>query len=328
MDPHLLTKESLHSDKDIDKQLLDEVRKKRIASTCCICRRSLTDPESIERGIGPVCAKRFLGINVPTSFDVSDFAPIQSLMCECLSMEITNKALSKIKIEEWTTENNEVVSRRGSKLWIRSVLAPILYAGSALVGQQDEKEKMIDFCFLVCRLGYSELAFRIFESTYKINLKKKKGFIIYVGDYDPIIDAVVKQIYRGERDPKNKCWIFTGDSLILMENLFQHIKGNTAQEWLTCHIQTINIPEPEEREFKIPKGVEMLDRKNGSILIQAYNANKSFRTALKTVKGKWNLRSKGWIVAGNRRHELQNILMECFPVEDNRPDRLDELELK
>ncbi|GAA0955750.1 hypothetical protein GCM10009560_79550 [Nonomuraea longicatena] len=27
--------------------------------SCCICRRELTNPESIESGIGPVCASRF-----------------------------------------------------------------------------------------------------------------------------------------------------------------------------------------------------------------------------------------------------------------------------
>ena len=36
----------------------DEQAEVALASECCVCGKALTDPESIERGIGPECASR------------------------------------------------------------------------------------------------------------------------------------------------------------------------------------------------------------------------------------------------------------------------------
>lgn len=46
--------------KDVEERGIEAVKEiGRATGRCCVCSRLLTDPESIEAGIGPICASRF-----------------------------------------------------------------------------------------------------------------------------------------------------------------------------------------------------------------------------------------------------------------------------
>lgn len=118
------------------------------ATHCCVCRRRLTDAESVETGIGPICSKRFYDpLHTPTPEMVA--SALGHLQASDLPDTITDAVLAK-----------QAHAREACNL--------LIYWASA----HYEVREIVFKCSRVIRaFGYVKLADKLEEDRVKVSLK-------------------------------------------------------------------------------------------------------------------------------------------------------------
>ena len=130
---------------------------KVVATNCCVCHAQLTDAESVEHGIGPVCSKKYYNpVHVPTEEMVKNAL---GLLAISGLAEVLLDAFLKV------VSNDHTNARAGCNL--------LVYWASAHYKDRDEVFK----CSAIIRaLGYIELA-------DKLEIDRTVGHIDDKGDH-------------------------------------------------------------------------------------------------------------------------------------------------
>ena len=145
-----------------------------MATHCCVCRASLTDSESLNDGIGPVCSKRYYNPTHNPTDDQVKFA-LGHLSMSGLPEDIIDKFLTIVN-------NNHVNARSGCNLLIKWA--------SANYGDRD----MVFKCSAIIRaLGYTELADKLEDDRTSATVRILPGHV----------EAFISDKYSLQRDMKN-----------------------------------------------------------------------------------------------------------------------------
>jgi len=141
----------------MDSTLSHHVLAQVTASHCCVCRAHLTDAESVERGIGPVCSRRYYDpVHVPTEAQVMDTLGL---------LAVSNLPDHLIDAFLTLVNNDHTNARKASNL--------LVYWASAHYADRDEVFKC---CALIRSLGYTELA-------DKLEVDRTEAMILDKGDH-------------------------------------------------------------------------------------------------------------------------------------------------
>ena len=109
------------------------------ATHCCVCRANLTDAESVQHGIGPICSKRYYNpLHEPTDHQVKEALGL--LAVSGLPDHIIDGFVGLVN-------NNKVEARLGSNL--------LVYWASC---HYDNREEVFRCSAIIRSLGYDDLA--------------------------------------------------------------------------------------------------------------------------------------------------------------------------
>ncbi len=142
------------------------------ATHCCVCRLQLTDAESVEHGIGPICSKRYYDpVFVPTEDQVK--LALGHLAVSNLPDSVIDGCLALV-------HNNQTDARKFCNL--------IIYYASANYNNRDEVFK----CSAIIRcLGYVVLADKLeADRTSAVILDKGDVLNVFLPDQPRISNAV------------------------------------------------------------------------------------------------------------------------------------------
>lgn len=139
------------------------------ATHCCVCRTPLTDAESVEHGIGPVCSRRYYNpLHTPTEEQLQ--VALGHLAISGLDDDIIDKVLAVIG-------NDHVNARMGCNLLIKWASAH--YA---------DRDVVFKCANVIRALGYTELADKLeADRTTAIVLVGANEIEIYVPDKYQVI---------------------------------------------------------------------------------------------------------------------------------------------
>lgn len=152
----------------------------KVASSCAACGRRLTDGVSIEKGIGPVCRKKYL---------YEDAYPIDDGMKLQLAVFLTESAIPQalaVRIGEACLDDN---SRRAANLLVHAASTEGAHAA-------------IEAAHALRLLGYDVLANKVQERLSSVQIKVEGSYLIVRTPFDPAFLIEVREI-RGRR------WDFT-----------------------------------------------------------------------------------------------------------------------
>lgn len=141
----------------------DYALKARITAThCCICRKELTDAESVEHGIGPVCSRKYYDPDfLPNEKQVMN--AIGLLQASGLPEHIIDEFLSCVDNLEGAEKNN---ARKACNL--------LIYWASCRYYDRDEVFR----CSAIIRaLGYDTLADKLEIDRTAARIEEKDGFL-------------------------------------------------------------------------------------------------------------------------------------------------------
>lgn len=145
------------------------------ASHCCICRAKLTDAESVENGMGPICSKNYYSIqHEPSECQVLDTLGL--IACSNLTPHIVDAFLKLVN-------NDRVNARKGCNL--------LVYWASCNYADRDEVFKC---SALIRTLGYTALAEKLeTDRTEGIVLDKNDHLEVFLPSKQPL-DRDLKRI--------------------------------------------------------------------------------------------------------------------------------------
>jgi len=124
------------------------------ATRCCVCRAKLTDAESVEHGIGPICSKRYYNPkHQPTKDDLKNALGL--LAVSDLPDHIIDGFLSLVG-------NDHANARRACNI--------LVYWASA---HYDNREEVFKCCSIIRALGYVELAEKLETDRTVVTLLDK-----------------------------------------------------------------------------------------------------------------------------------------------------------
>jgi len=148
------------------------------ASHCCVCRAELTDAESVEHGIGPVCSKRYYNpLHKPDASQIKNALGL--LACSDLPEHIQDGFL-------------KLVNTKGGEPHANARLACnlLVYWASAHFDNRDEVFK----CSAIVRtLGYTELADKL----------EADRTVAIVREHSDHIEAFIPDKYRFRGDMRD-----------------------------------------------------------------------------------------------------------------------------
>ena len=144
----------------------------KVATHCAACGRTLTDAVSIEKGIGPVCRKKYL---------YEDAYPIDKDTAFQLTVFLTDSAIPEelaAKIGEACLDDN---SRRAANL--------LVHAAST-----EGPRAAIEATHALRLLGYEALANRAQQRLAKVHITVEGTFFIVQTPFDPLFLIEVRRI--------------------------------------------------------------------------------------------------------------------------------------
>lgn len=147
------------------------------ASNCCVCRAGLTDAESVEHGIGPVCSKRYYSpLHQPTEIQIKNALGL--LVCSFLPQHIEDGFMKLVHNTDGKPHANA-----------RVACNLLVYWASCHYDQRDEVFK----CSAIIRtLGYEELADKL----------EADRTVAIVREHDDHIEVYIPAKYRFTNDMK------------------------------------------------------------------------------------------------------------------------------
>lgn len=144
-----------------------------IASHCCVCRTPLTDAESVDSGIGPVCSRRYYNPkHVPTADQVKIALGL-----------VSNSDLPPDIILDFVSvvNNDHVNARQGCNLLIKFASA-----------NYDDRDTVFKCSAIMRSLGYHELADKLETDRTTVTVRL----------WEDKIEAYIPDHYTLERDMK------------------------------------------------------------------------------------------------------------------------------
>ena len=142
-----------------------------IATHCCVCRTPLTDAESVEHGIGPVCSKRYYSPkHAPTEDQVK--VAIGKLAVSGIPDDIIDGFLGVVN-------NDYVNARHGCNILVKWASA-----------HYSDRDVVFQCSGVIRALGYTELADKLEDDRTAATLR-------YFADH---IEAFVPELYTLDRD--------------------------------------------------------------------------------------------------------------------------------
>lgn len=131
---------------------------KIVATHCCVCRSPLTDAESIEHGIGPVCSRRYYSPrHTPTQEQVQTTMGL--LSASALPNGIVDDFLSVV-------DNTNVNARAGCNLLVKWASA-----------NYDQQKIVFECSGIIRALGYTELADKLENDRTKVTIHVNGGTV-------------------------------------------------------------------------------------------------------------------------------------------------------
>ena len=149
----------------------------RITAThCCVCRAALTDSESVEHGIGPVCSRRYYNpLVTPSETQVQ--GALGLLAFAGLADQIVNEFLRAVN-------NDHTNARKGCNL--------LIYWASA---HYDDRDEVFKCSKIIRALGYTELADKLEIDRSVVSLQDK-GDPQYLIAFTPERNRAIQDITR------------------------------------------------------------------------------------------------------------------------------------
>jgi hypothetical protein len=142
-----------------------------IATHCCCCRKELTDAESVEWGIGPICSRRYYNpLHVPSQED----------------LEIALGMLASSGLPEFVLDDFLKFSDKGDARKASNVL--VYYASC----HYEDRDEVFQCSCIIRALGYTQLA-------DKLELDRTSASVIIT---DTGLDVFIPDKYRLTQDIK------------------------------------------------------------------------------------------------------------------------------
>jgi len=285
------------------------------ASHCCVCRRTLTDAESVEHGIGPICSKRFYNpLFIPSTRQVA--TAMGSLAISDLPENVIDAIIAK-------------------KANARKACNILVYWASAHYDDRD----MIFKCSAVIRdFGYTELADKLEEDRTKVSLRIIDQNIIvsmsirkWDAEKDFRLIPGAQQLskaghkYRWSFPIDQKANVETvigyyyGKQLAFMEDGFFNNQGSTvymvpARTWQDLValqkdqnspvLKVVHIVDPDP----LSKTFEFLSPYNGDWL-------SAMKETIPYSSRKWNRNNKSWVFKRKYIDEVRDLAKTHYGVQ-------------
>lgn len=159
----------------------------KVATHCCVCGLSLVDALSCEKGIGPVCRKKY---QYEDAFPITPEAgtPAQKYLAANFPQEIADRVGEAIDADD---------SRKAANL--------LVYFASA-----EQGDLAVHAAHVLGLIGYGKLAERILDRLVTVRLTRTpEGKIAVKTPYNAEFVAVLKAKYVAGRewDRENKVWL-------------------------------------------------------------------------------------------------------------------------
>lgn len=270
------------------------------ATQCCICHKLLTDPSSIEYGIGPVCRK---------SSNYDD-AP----MLSDKYIKVVNDAIHEGFPPEMTSDLQSLVVA-DSPATSRQLAKMVVYYASYLVGKP-EANKLIHCIQILLCLGYEQLSKKLLENSYRHVLWTPDTdmdllVIQYKGPFNALVNAHFKANFKGRWNASAKQWDLEGELFDCMSMLINAETGHLSQIDDTTKKPSLKF-KPNTDGMKNPIGVKLNIQGASVGVVAPYNF--SFKEHIKNqFKGKWDPHNKQWIVDMTYMSELSTLIKQIYP---------------
>lgn len=284
------------------------------ATKCCLCHKTLTDPSSIEYGIGPICRKNNNYDDAP-ALDPNQLTNAIEAINAIFAEEISTQLIEKIKI--------------GSASNCRQLAKLTIYYASSLIGTATVGQ-IIQCIRLLIALGYDQLAICLLGKSYGhwVWTEEEDNSIsqlYYKGPYNIKINEYLRKEFKGQWDKTKHHWQLQGnrlDCIAMLINhelgilpVFPHLSGSVGSQPLPQKIK-LEIKNEEmknEIDKKIGKNV-ILTQIDQMIMIESpFNYN--FKNKVKIeLKGTWDSLKKKWIVDVKYFDKLKQLISEHYPT--------------
>jgi len=149
------------------------------ATRCCVCHRTLTDAESVEHGIGPVCSRRYYN---------PKHKPTEEMVQSALGL-LCHSELPYHIIEGFRklVKNSHINARLGSNF--------LVYWAAC---KYHDRKEVFKCSRIIRELGYTELADKLETDRTDITLLKDKDLGMYslafINHFDGLFDDALEKI--------------------------------------------------------------------------------------------------------------------------------------
>ena len=322
------------------------------ACRCCACGKKLTDSVSIEKGIGPVCRKKYgyedapiiplekheavvalIGQVFPPEFAAHVEVPSSGKsreLANCTSYYLASlvkwrKEIRKCAVE--TTQSNSS-STNDDEVLIASddcVEAPVIIRGRVISGI-----KLLDL------MGYTLLALRIAKYHFRHKIVASEDNLLYSGPYNLIINSHFKAQFGGRWIEKR--WHLNGTASEVITLLMQYEAGSLQmyKPQIVLRVQAEQIGRAK-RGVQAERGKQTGQDNRGAQIGQTRQAkqvgqarqvrrvryiavtspySKDFIAAIKgnrEFRGWWNPREKAWMVLASMLDALKEVIKFVYP---------------
>ena len=256
-------------------------------SHCCLCGRTLTDPSSIEFGIGPVCRKKWNYDDAPLVVDVN-VSDLKDAIAAGFPETAADYLISKL------------VSSTGMS---RELAKCVVYYTSSLgVSNGDE---LMHCLHVLTLLGYARLANHLFEKSTGHQVwpdEETDQKFYYKGPFDKQVNSHIKAHYKGLWDRIGRQWVLTGNYQNLIVELIKHRTG----------VSFPSTQKVESKESSNEKVIEM--QKIGQTLSLCPPYTNDFRIKVKAqFSARWNAQYKKWEVNSKHNDQLLGLITSIYP---------------
>jgi hypothetical protein len=154
----------------------------KVAVRCCVCGLELTDAVSIEKGIGPVCRKKYR---------YEDAYPVSREIALAVSVYLTDSAVPEGAALTVIDAAHRDDSRKAANVLV-------------LVASTEGKDAAVTATHALRLLGYSDLADKVQKRLCSVWISEADGVLTVKTAWNPAFVAAVRNIAGRRWDGKNK----------------------------------------------------------------------------------------------------------------------------
>lgn len=183
----------------------------KVATHCCVCGLTLVDALSCEKGIGPVCRKKY---EYEDAFPITPEVgtPAQKYLAENFPVEMAERVAEALDADD---------SRKAANL--------LVYFASAELREEDG-DYSVHAAHVLGLIGYGKLSERILDRLVQVRLTRTPaGKIAVKTPYKAEFVAVLKAKYVAGRewDRENKVWLMpdSPEGFEALSNALKVFKG-------------------------------------------------------------------------------------------------------